>query len=121
MATHTPHRTVLADLYVSDRDLADFHKRADAFRENDKSLSDAITDLIEDMQRSRSRLATILLKEQETRSTLTYRDDAIASHERYVRETYDLCNYLLTDAEEKDEAERAADERDRRHQLAVGQ
>ena len=104
---------------LTDRDLTALHKQAENLFEVDRSLSMAVTDLLDDVQATRRSLPTLLLSK--VPALVKMREDAEAAHDVYARQVYDLCERLLDEAQTADETERAADERDRAYQLAVGQ
>ena len=103
----------------TDVHLAALHKQADNLFEVDRSLAMAVTDLLEDVQATRRRLPSLL--QSKVPALVAMQGAAEAAHDVYARQVYDLCEQLLDKAETADETERAADERDRRYQLAVGQ
>jgi hypothetical protein len=117
--------TTKSPRYIPDADIRDLNRRAGSLREVDKSLSDAVTDLLDDVERTRERLLMLLPDHVDpTDAQLAMREAAQVDHDIYVSRAYDLCAQLLDDAEEAEEkadAEREADERNDAYQMAVGQ
>lgn len=118
MPTDTKHPARATRIrYVTDSDLRALHHRADVWRATDRSLSDAVTDMVEDMETTRERLLMVLTVEDKKYEAR--REAAMHAHDAFVSLTYDLCEDLLEDAEKKHEDECEANDRNDRRQTAV--
>ena len=118
MPTDTKHPARATRIrYVTDAELRALHHRADIWRATDRSLSDAVTDLVETIEIARERLLMVLTAEDKKHEAA--REAAMHAHDAFVSLTYDLCEDLLEDAEDKHEDEGEAEYRDVRRQTAV--